>query len=210
MQNYASEELFCVLTPSQEVLYSELQALEEKLHFPAVKPDVGQFLSFLTKLHRPERIFEFGSGYGHSAFWYLLAETQNLKSIVLTEKRDDLEAIFQKLPWPSLWKEKLFYHQGDAFECLEAQSDKYDLVLVDGTKAQYQSFTETIYKHLADKALVVIDNGFCRGDFLDPSKLHKNSPKAIKDLHQWLKFQELYDVTFIPMSDGIFLLRKKL
>ena len=208
MQNYALEELFFSLSDSEKELLDKLEAYEKELNFPAVKKDVGSLLNFLTTLKNPKNIFEFGSGYGHSAFWYLQANSQQLQSIHLTEKRDDLEAVFHELPWPSDWKSKLVYHQGDAFESLEKIETDFDLVLVDGVKAQYQTFLKTIHQRLKPGAIVIVDNCFWKGRFLDEKELHKTSPKAIKELHLWLKSQDLYRVSFLPISDGIFLLRK--
>lgn len=210
MQNYALEELFFSLNPEEEKLLELLEKHEAELNFPAVKKDVGSLLNFLTSLLSPKNIFEFGSGYGHSAFWYLQANSPGLESIHLTEKRDDLEDVFHKLPWPKSWREKLFYHQGDAFETLESfQPDlKFDLVLVDGVKAQYQQFLIDIHSRLNTHATIVVDNCFWKGRFLDEKELHKKSPKAIKELHEWLKKQSYYRVSFLPISDGIFLLRK--
>lgn len=210
MQNYALEELFFSLNPEEEELLKTLEQYEKELNFPAVKKDVGSLLNFLTSFTSPKNIFEFGSGYGHSAFWYLQANAQSIESIHLTEKRDDLEEVFETLPWPKHWREKLCYHQGDAFESLESLDEKllFDLVLVDGVKAQYQTFLKTIHSRLSQNSIVVVDNCFWKGRFLDDKELHKTSPKAIKELHEWLKKQELYRVSFLPISDGIFLLKK--
>lgn len=209
MQNYALEELFFSLSDSEKSLLDKLEALELKLNFPAVKKDVGSLLNFLTISNNPKHIFEFGSGYGHSAFWYLQANANSIESIHLTEKREDLEGIFHDLPWPADWRSKLHYHQGDAFESLNKIDQQFDLVLVDGVKAQYQTFLKDIYSRLNENAIVVVDNCFWKGRFLDETELHKTSPKAIKELHEWLKTQALYRVNFLPISDGIFLLRKK-
>lgn len=209
MQNYAKEELFFVFTPEERKLYSELLELEERLHFPAVKPQVGAFLKSLIHLHKPKIIFEFGSGYGHSAFWYLLAKTSNLSKIYLTEKRDDLEDVFHHLSWPTDWKKKLFYKQGDAFESFKDVDSKIDFLLIDGEKAKYLDFLQTINDSLNEGAIVIIDNAFWKGMFLDQEKKHKVSPQGILKLHNWLKEQTLFHVCFLPISDGLFLLQKK-
>lgn len=209
MQNYAIEELFCFFTSKEKTLYNELLELQKTLNFPAIAPDVGQLLYFFTSLIKPKTIFEFGSGYGHSAFWYLLAKTDNLERVYLTEKREDLIEKFHKLSWPALWREKLDYYQGDTFDRLKEVSDEsLDLALVDGQKADYEKFMKAVYPKLSSKGLIIIDNSFWKGSFLQKENLHRQSPKAILELHQWLKHQADYKLCFLPMSDGIFLLHK--
>lgn len=210
MQNYASEEFFCSLSEEEQKLYDELLKSQKRLNFPTISPSVGQFLCFITGLISPSSIFEFGSGYGHSAFWYLLAKSKNLNKVHLTEKREDLETIFNSLSWPETWKEKLSYHQGDAFKTLRfLQEESFDLILVDGTKAEYQDFLLKVHPQLCSNGIVIIDNAFWKGSFLNPDQREKLSSKAIGKLHLWLKKQEIYDVSFLPISDGLFILRKK-
>lgn len=191
---------------AESCLFSELEHLKTSFHFPAVKNDVGQLLNFLVQTRNPKTIFEFGSGYGHSAFWYL-AQVKNFPSkIYLTEKRTDLVAPYEALPWPSEWKKVLDYYQGDAFERL-AQIDQIDLTLVDGQKADYLSFIQKVEPKLTKNALVVIDNAFIKGTFLQEENQNKEVVKKTLELFTFIK-QSNYSRVFLPVRDGIILLQK--
>ena len=188
--------------------FLSLKALEKKYNFPAIHDDVGAFINFIFKWQNPKRIFEFGSGYGHSAFWYLL-NNNTIEKIILTEKRDDLESEFNTLLWPPGWKEKLEYHQKDAFEVFDSMG-QFDFILIDGVKADYLSFLQLCHEKLNDNGVVLIDNSYWRGSFLDDEIVaKKKTAKNIKALHEFIEKTDLYESIFIPFEDGVSLLRKR-
>lgn len=190
-------------------LFQQLNQLKEKYNFPAVNNDIGSMLSFLVQLKQPKVIFEMGSGYGHSAFWYHMAASEVLERIYLTERREDLSSEFETLPWPESFKEKMQYHQGDAFDKL-AEIESVDFVLIDGQKSDYLRFFKELDSKLCKGGLVAIDNSFWRGSFLDPDLVAtKKSARDVAKLHEYLAQNNNYQKLFIPFKDGLTLLIKK-
>lgn len=196
------------LKDSHRHLFNDLNNYQTTLNFPAVQNDVGELLSFLCGLVRPKIIFEMGSGYGHSCFWYMVGGHEFIEKVVLTEKRDDLESIFYKISWDTDFKSKIEYHQGDAFEKLQQIKD-IDLLLIDGVKGDYLKFLEESFDKLNENALIVIDNSFWRGSFLDEEYAEKKSAKNIKELHEYISSSNKFAAVFLPFKDGVTLLRKK-
>ncbi len=192
-------------------LYKKLNILKNKYRFPAVDDEVGALLKTLVEMKSPKRIFEFGSGYGHSAFWYLEAESKfcNIKEIILTEKRSDLVREFENLPWPNRFLEKVSYFQGDAFEKFSSLDSMPDFILLDGQKNQYLSFIQSCEENLPSGSLIVIDNAFWKGKIVDPND-QSSSALAMKDLHAHLinSKRSLWSTSFIPLSDGVLILQK--
>lgn len=193
--------------------FESLNKLKAQYHFPAVTNDVGSFLCLMMQFWKPQSIFEMGSGYGHSAFWYLLGEHKSkqdfIRQIILTEKRDDLEVEFSALDWPEAWLKKISYIQGDAFDAVE-NVEAVDLALIDGIKSDYLSFLNVISPKMKTGSIVVIDNSYWRGSFLDPDlSERKKSAKNIKELHDFIATTDEWSGTFIPYVDGMSLLVKK-
>ncbi len=189
-------------------LQKQLDSLKVKYNFPAVNNNIGLFFKFMAGITSPKLIFEMGSGYGHSAFWFLLGAAPQLDKIILTEMRTDLNEVFEQLPWPAQWKQKIHYYQEDAFEVIK-QFEDIDMLLIDGVKANYLKFLEHAKSHLKTGALVFIDNSYWRGSFLDPELVaNKSSARHIKDLHEFIDGNEDWEAVFIPYQDGLTLLRK--
>jgi predicted O-methyltransferase YrrM len=194
-----SDELLCALNE-----------LKSKYHFPAVNNDVGAFLSFITSSVKAKTIFEMGSGYGHSAYWYFQGQNTELEKIYLTEKREDLAFEFNSLPWPKNWKNKLEYFQGDAFEKFNTIEHELDFILIDGVKAQYLDFLELCIGKLSKSGIIAIDNSYWRGSFLDEELSEtKESAKKIKELHRWIADNSKVSACFLPFRDGLSLIQKR-
>jgi predicted O-methyltransferase YrrM len=204
-----SESLpYLSLTNEEKIIFNELKLNESRFNFPAIKNDVGAFINFMFRWHKPKRIFEFGSGYGQSSFWYLL-KNESIETIILTEKRDDLQSVFEELPWPLGWKEKLEYYQDDAFKIFDEKFG-FDFILIDGVKADYLDFLKNCYNKLNEGGLILIDNSYWRGSFLDNDIVQKKkTARNIKQLHEFIASTELYESIFIPFEDGVSLLQKK-
>jgi caffeoyl-CoA O-methyltransferase len=190
---------------AEDNFLSQLDQLKEKYHFPAIRNDIGSFLTWLTTVMKVGQVFEFGSGYGHSAYWFL--QNPHLKNIVLTEKRDDLVKEFNNLDWSQ--RDKMYYHQGDAFEFLQSDDNTYDFALVDGVKADYLKFIEMFKSKLNTGGVLAIDNSYWRGSFLDDEVVAKKaSARSIRELHSYIKESDEFTSCFLPYTDGLSLLLK--
>lgn len=208
--NLFSSELPYKNVPSELMpLYRQLKGNESSLNFPAIRDDIGVFVNFLFTWVKPRNIFEFGSGYGQSAFWYLL-NNNSIEKVVLTEKRDDLEEVFNKLDWPKDWMEKLEYKQGDAFKTFEQTCiDQFDFMLIDGVKADYLKFLNYSKSKLSENGLVLIDNSYWRGSFLDSAIVEKKqTARRIKELHEYLADSQEFESVFLPFEDGVTLIKR--
>lgn len=205
LHQYSQEQLFAKVPLHLKMLCDDLETTRINLGFPAVNRDVAQLMRLLNRIANIKTIFEFGSGYGHSAFWYFL-DNPNLEKVYLTEKNVNLKSHFDKMPWPNEWKEKMDYYQGDAFNRLE-QIENFDFVLIDGLKGKYLDFLKACETKISKNGIVVIDNAYWRGSFLDPIVSQKdNSAKAIKDLHQYITESNFWLANFLPFTDGVILL----
>jgi len=208
LKSFSESNPYTSIPSEYHDLYNQLKTLEKDLNFPAVHDDIGSTLNFLFQLFSPRNIFEFGSGYGQSAFWYFL-NNPSIEKIILTEKRDDLVEKFHALPWPSQWKEKMEYHQEDAFETIK-RLDSVDFVLIDGVKANYKDFLQECESKITANGLVAIDNSFWRGSFMyDEMVEKKKSARKIKELHDYISASEFWTAIFLPFTDGLTLLRPK-
>lgn len=203
-----SESLPFGIDGKRAFLYSYLNIKKQEFNFPAVTPDVGSFLKFLVSIGNFKIIFEFGSGYGHSAFWFLIG-SDAIEKIYLTEKRTDLKEAFEEAPWGDELRSKMDYFIGDAFLKLSEVSH-FDLLLIDGEKASYLEFLKISENKMPKGGVVVIDNAFWRGSFLDEELTKtKTSAKKIKELHDYIKDSKVWEPIFLPLSDGLIVLRKK-
>lgn len=206
LSHFSNTIPYTSFSKEQKALFIHLNKLKSKYNFPSIENDIGSFLSFLINLNKSKIIFEMGSGFGQSCFWYSL-EHSNIEKIFLTEKRDDLEKEFHACPWENQFKDKISYLNQDAFDVIKYVYN-IDFLLIDGVKADYKKFLEHAYDHLNQNAIIAIDNSYWRGSFLDEEYLDKKSAKNIKELHEFIAQDKRFQSVFMPYKDGLSLLRK--
>src|SRR5688500_13501200 len=56
-----------------EAVLLEMEELARERHFPIIGRLCGQYLEVLARAIGAKRIFELGSGYGYSAYWFARA-----------------------------------------------------------------------------------------------------------------------------------------
>lgn len=125
--------------------------------FPTVGPAVGGWLQMLTALADARRVFEFGSGFGYSAYWFARGLPDD-GEIVLTEVDEDELAKAREFLCRGGVDGIARYELGDAFETLERYDGPFDIVLLDHENDRYLEAFEAVQGKLADCGVVIAEN----------------------------------------------------
>src|SRR5262245_51950871 len=80
----AVEEDLRRIQPSGDEVLTEMERLAERRRFPIVGPLVGRLLFVLARSIGAREVFECGSGFGYSAWWFARALPDGGR-VVLTE-----------------------------------------------------------------------------------------------------------------------------
>jgi len=144
-------------TTDPDPLLTEMAAHGRDRGFPIVGPDAGRLIRLLARFADVERVFEFGSGFGYSAAWFLGALPDD-GEIVLTEyDADNLDRARDFLARADS-DATVHYEAGDAFETVENYDGPFDAAFVDCDKKRYLDALDAVRPKLTDGALVVADN----------------------------------------------------
>ncbi|GAB3025748.1 O-methyltransferase [Natronobiforma cellulositropha] len=142
--------------PDHDELQERMAAFAAEHDFPIIGPGAGGVLRSLAAATRAERIFEFGSGFGYSASWFLAGSER--AEIVLTEfDRDELEQGRRFLESADLADRATFEH-GDAMEAIDRHDGPFDVVLIDHQKTRYADAFEAVREKVPVGGVVVADN----------------------------------------------------
>ena len=151
------ESLLAAANPEPSPLLAEMTDHGEDRGFPTVGPDAGQFLRLLATLTDAERIFEFGSGFGYSAAWFLPVLPAD-GEIVLTDydedNLDEAREFLGRLDHDAT----VHYEAGDAIEVFERYDGPFDVVFLDHDKERYADAFDQVVGKLAPGGVVVADN----------------------------------------------------
>lgn len=197
--------------PTHDEIHDEMATFAEENDFPIIGPDAGGLLRTLTATTRAERVFEFGSGFGYSAYWFLQGMPEH-GEIVLTEFDDDelamAEAFFERAGVTDC----ATFEYGDAMETIQHYDGPFDVVLIDHQKHRYADAFEEIVDDLPVGSVVIADN-MMRGplhidDLLayfesgDPLPDDENV-QGVAEYVETVRGADEFQTTLVPVGSGL-------
>jgi predicted O-methyltransferase YrrM len=155
-------EYATVVGPEPDDVIEEMDAYAEREGFPTVGPAVGGWLEVLARMVDAESVFEFGSGYGYSAYWFARGLATD-GEIVLTEIDEDELDLAREYLERGEFDATFQYEHGDAIEIVDDYDGPFDVVLIDNEKTRYREAFEAVREKVASGGIVVADNAIAGG-----------------------------------------------
>jgi predicted O-methyltransferase YrrM len=203
--------LAAAIGPEPDDLIEEMDAYADQHGFPTVGPAVGGWLELLARVVGARRVFEFGSGYGYSAYWFARALPAD-GEIVLTEvDADELDLAREYLDRGGVADRATFEH-GDAIAVVEEYDGPFDVVLIDNEKHRYAEAFEAVRGKIPVGGVVVADNAVAAGsiDFDAVLSLvegeHADASAATRGIATFLttlRDDPAFQTGLIPVGEGI-------
>jgi len=202
--------------PEPDAVIEEMDERTEREGFPTVGPEVGGWLQLLASLVDARRVFEFGSGFGYSAYWFARALPAD-GEVVLTEvDEDELDRAREYLARGG-YDDRARFEHGDAIETAERYDGPFDAVLVDNEKHRYVEAFETIRDDVAEGGVVVADNAMTAGvvDFeallaycegTDPDM--NRHTRGVADYLDRVTEDPGFETALLPLGEGVAVSRR--
>lgn len=174
---------------------------DERGDFPLISPVSGQLLTQHALLVEAQRVFELGSGFGYSAFWFARALGPG-GSVTLTDADpDNLERARAYLGRAGLLERCRFEPAGDALEALARADGRLDIVYIDVEKREYPRALALALPKLRPGGLVLAQGvlwggAVARGE-TDPSSA------ALREFLRIAFGSEGLVTTILPVGDGL-------
>ena len=205
--------------PRPDDVLLEMDRRADEAGFPTVGPAVGGWLQQLAGLVGAERIFEFGSGFGYSAYWFLRGMDDD-GEIVLTEiDRDELDEAREYLARGGV-ADRAAFELGDAIETAESYDGPFDIVLIDNEKDRYVEAFETVREAVPVGGIVVADNAlegpfefetiyelFVEGSE-ESGGVDLASARGIAAYLERVRDAPEFETTLLPLGEGIAVSRR--
>jgi caffeoyl-CoA O-methyltransferase len=203
------EAFLAAANPDPSPLLAEMTAHGDARGFPTVGPDAGRFLRFVATLADAERVFEFGSGFGYSAAWFLPALPAH-GDIVLTDYDDENLADAREFLDRMDPAASVHYESGDALESFERYDGPFDVIFLDHDKERYAEAFDEAVDDLAPGGVVVADN-MMEGP-VDPesvtARLHggstdDDSVEGVATYIEHVRDHSAFETAFVPLGEGL-------
>ncbi|WP_158854629.1 O-methyltransferase [Halorhabdus sp. CUG00001] len=205
------EDFATVVGPDPDDVLVEMDAYAEREGFPTVGSAVGGWLELLARMVDAERVFEFGSGYGYSAYWFARALPGD-GEIVLTEIDADELALAEEYLDRGEFEATIQYEHGDAIEIVADYDGPFDVALIDNEKTRYREAFEAIREKVAPGGIVVADNaiaggsidadavrGLLAGDRGDADEMSAGIAAVIEALQE----DPAFEASLLPVGEGV-------
>ncbi len=186
--------------PERPQVLREMEAKAQEEGFPIVGPLVGRLLYQLTILTKARKIFELGSGFGYSAYWFSLA-TRGRGNIIMTDgnkanKRMALD-YFKRAGLQSTFE----YRIGDALQILKKYNGPFDIIFNDIDKGDYPKTIDLVAPRLKKGGLFITDNLLWSGKVCNKTK--DAATNAIIEFTETLYHDGRFFTTIVPLRDGV-------
>lgn len=189
---------------------------EETMQLPMammqISPEQGQFMALLVRMLGARRCLEVGTFTGYSALACALALPPDGELLAL-DISDEWTAIGRRY-----WAEagvagKIRLHLGPAGETLRrlragGEDGRFDFMFIDADKPGYADYVEQGHGLLRSGGVMAIDNVLWSGRVADPS-VNDADTVAIRNLNERLAEDLRFDISLVPIGDGLTLLRKR-
>jgi caffeoyl-CoA O-methyltransferase len=189
---------------------ADMEAFAEKNNFPIVGRLVGMFLETQAKMVNAQRVFEFGSGFGYSAYWF--AKAVGAQGQVICTEADFLnqEKAKNYLSTTDLWN-RIDFQVGMAQDVFAQTDGLFDVCYNDADKGDYPQIWQMAKDRIRPGGLYIADNVLWRGRVATEhyTDVFKGWTEAIKQHNQLIFNDPEFDAFINPVRDGVIVARKK-
>jgi predicted O-methyltransferase YrrM len=188
------------LTPARDPVVAEMETLAAGRRFPIVGPLVGRLLFQLARAIGARAVFECGSGFGYSAWWFARAVGEGGRVVLTEGSIENCERARDYLSRAGL-SGRVEIRQGDGLEILAAAAGPFDLIFCDIDKHQYPRVHPLLGARLRRGGLFVCDNLLWSGRVAGPER--DPDTEGIRELTRLLYADPDLLTTILPLRDGV-------
>ena len=188
------------IAPPRDEAAREMERVAAERRFPIVGPLVGRVLFLLARGIGARTVFECGSGYGYSAYWFARALPPEGRVILTDGSAENCRGARDHLQRAGLL-DRADIRQGNALDLLAAESGPFDIVFCDIDKRDYPRVHPLLRPRLRRGGLFICDNmlwkGRVAGSDDDPDT------RGVRDLTRLLYADPELHTTLLPLRDGV-------
>jgi caffeoyl-CoA O-methyltransferase len=188
------------LIPPRDPVLAEMESYAIESDFPIIGPLVGPFLRQLAAVIGARMIFEMGSGYGYSAYWFAGGMKDGGRIICTDRSEINREKALRYLARGG-FKSLVDFKVGDAVEIISQFDGPFDIIFNDIDKKDYPRAFDLAIPRLRSGGIFITDNVLWSGRILN-KKLDPTA-RAILEFNRKLFENKDLLSSIIPIRDGL-------
>ncbi len=195
------ERYLLSLLPPPHPVVAKMERMATRRGFPIVGPLVGRFLYQLALLIGAKTVFEMGSGFGYSAYWFAKAVGRGGRVVLTDWDESNLETAERLLRSAGVEAE-IETVAGDAVDVLKGTREKFDIIFNDIDKELYPLVPDLASERLREGGLLVSDNVLWRGQVVGPAE-GDHKTEGVRAMNADLFRRADFFTTIVPLRDGV-------
>ncbi len=191
------------LPVDQDPVLRDMEKRAREPRFPIIGAEVGALLEVVTRARSARRVFEVGSGFGYSA-WFFARGTGDAGEVHLTDLDPKNLDLARDYLARAGYKTTFRFHAGDAMTALEREIARapFDVYLVDADKRRYPDYWAVIRPRMRPGDIVIADNLLWGGDVADP-KVQDEDTNGLRRFARLAAEDPGVRFTLLPIRDGV-------
>jgi predicted O-methyltransferase YrrM len=177
-----------------------MEELAREKGFPIIGRLCGRSLEVLARSVGAKRVFELGSGFGYSGYWFSRATGADGEIHLTDGDPDNRDKALDFLGQAGL-DSPITFHVGDALESLATVDGEFDVVYCDVDKDGYPDAWQQGSKRVRVGGLYMCDNMFFNGEVLDPD--NHELGRAVHDTNLAISSDPDWRSFINPTRDGV-------
>jgi len=183
----------------------EMEAEGKERDFPIVGRMVGVAIEILARGIGARRVFELGSGFGYSGYWFARAIGPQGELHLTDGDPENERKARAYLGRAGLW-DGVTFHVGDAVESLNATEGEFDIVYCDIDKHGYPAAWRAGRDRIRAGGLFICDNTLWSGRVVPDFDEEDRRPEwtaSIREMNEAAASDPNYLTTILPIRDGV-------
>ena len=182
----------------------EMERLAKEKGFPIIGRLCGRMLEVFARTSGAKRIFEMGSGFGYSAYWFSRATGPDGEIHLTDTDEDNGKKAMDFLRRAGL-DGPIEFHVSDAFEAFGGTSGEFDIVYCDIDKHGYPEAWELAKSRVRVGGLFMCDNVLWSGRVTGKvsGDVREGYTEAIMNMNEAIATDRNWRSTIVPLRDGV-------
>ncbi|NJM16238.1 MAG: O-methyltransferase [Bacteroidales bacterium] len=208
-QNLADQYIRHMTTEEDKLLFD----LNRETHLKVLQPRMisghvqGKTLELLTKMIKPKTVLEIGTYTGYSAI--CMARGMDKDGVLHTiDKNDEIKNMARRYIQKAGLTPKIVLHTGDALQIIPTLQTTFDLVFIDGDKAEYPAYYKLVKDKVAPGGVIVADNVLWNGKVLNLAENRDPATLAVHSFNEMVRADAQMEQVILPIRDGLMLIVK--
>lgn len=200
-----------LLSRYDEPVLLAMEELARQKSFPIVGRLVGPFLEMLAATIGAKRIYEFGSGFGYSAYWFARAVGKDGTVICTDGSKENVELARGFLTTANLISQ-VDLNTGWAQDIFKNTDGEFDIIYNDVDKGDYPEVWKLAANRVRPGGLYICDNVLWSGRVTQSEVIDDPVPgwtEAIKEHNQLIANDKRFDFFVNPTRDGVIVARRR-